>query len=56
MHKDKMGAIKASLDKFDKEMSHKPTLGAKPRNVVIDKSRFGAPTVTHDGVSVVPEV
>ena len=33
----------------------KVTLGPKGRNVVIDK-KFGAPTVTKDGVSVVKEI
>ena len=33
----------------------KVTLGAKGRNVVLDKS-FGAPTVTKDGVSVAKEI
>ncbi|HML24671.1 MAG TPA: TCP-1/cpn60 chaperonin family protein, partial [Aggregatilinea sp.] len=31
------------------------TLGPKGRNVAIDK-KFGAPTVTHDGVSVAKEI
>ncbi len=33
----------------------KTTLGPKGRNVAIDK-KFGAPTVTHDGVSVAKEI
>ena len=33
----------------------KVTLGAKGRNVIIDK-KFGAPTVTKDGVSVAKEI
>jgi hypothetical protein len=33
----------------------KVTLGPKGRNVVIDK-RFGAPTITHDGVTVAKEI
>ena len=32
----------------------KTTLGPKGRNVAIDK-KFGAPTVTHDGVTVACE-
>src|SRR5512136_112442 len=31
------------------------TLGPKGRNVAIDK-KFGAPTITHDGVSVAKEI
>src|ERR1700693_1401206 len=33
----------------------KVTLGPKGRNVVIDK-KFGAPTITHDGVTIAKEV
>src|SRR5213596_93595 len=33
----------------------KTTLGPRGRNVAIDK-KFGAPTVTHDGVTVVKEI
>ena len=33
----------------------KVTLGPKGRNVVIDK-KFGAPTITKDGVSVAKEI
>src|SRR6187431_359018 len=33
----------------------KTTLGPKGRNVALDK-KFGAPTVTHDGVSVAKEI
>jgi chaperonin GroEL len=33
----------------------KTTLGPRGRNVAIDK-KFGAPTVTHDGVTVAKEV
>src|SRR5690242_21933819 len=33
----------------------KTTLGTKGRNVALDK-KFGAPTVTHDGVTVAKEV
>src|SRR5437868_8964875 len=33
----------------------KTTLGPKGRNVALDK-KFGAPTVTHDGVTVAKEV
>ena len=31
------------------------TLGPKGRNVALDK-KFGAPTVTHDGVTVAKEI
>ena len=33
----------------------KATLGPKGRNVALDK-KFGAPTVTHDGVTVAKEI
>ena len=33
----------------------KVTLGPKGRNVALDK-KFGAPTVTHDGVTVAKEI
>src|SRR3989337_2473574 len=33
----------------------KTTLGPKGRNVAVDK-KFGAPTVTHDGVTVAREI
>ena len=33
----------------------KTTLGPRGRNVSIDK-KFGAPTITHDGVTVVKEI
>ena len=33
----------------------KVTLGPKGRNVVLDK-KFGAPTITNDGVSIAREV
>jgi chaperonin GroEL len=35
--------------------SVKVTLGPKGRNVALDK-KFGAPTVTHDGVTVAKEI
>lgn len=46
-------ALKAGVDKLANAV--KVTLGPKGRNVVIDK-KFGAPTVTKDGVSVAKEV
>ena len=33
----------------------KVTLGPKGRNVALDK-KFGAPTITHDGVTVAKEI
>ena len=33
----------------------KTTLGPKGRNVALDK-KFGAPTITHDGVTVAREI
>ena len=46
-------ALKACVDKLANAV--KVTLGPKGRNVVIDK-KFGAPTVTKDGVSVAKEI
>src|SRR5690554_920370 len=46
-------ALKAGVDKLANAV--KVTLGPKGRNVVIDK-KFGAPTVTKDGVSVAKEI
>jgi chaperonin GroEL len=46
-------ALKAGLDKLANAV--KVTLGPKGRNVVIDK-KYGAPTVTKDGVTVAKEV
>ncbi|ROL60997.1 chaperonin GroEL [Bacteroidetes/Chlorobi group bacterium ChocPot_Mid] len=45
--------LKAGVDKLANAV--KVTLGPKGRNVVIDK-KFGAPTVTKDGVTVAKEV
>jgi chaperonin GroEL len=45
--------IKAGVDKLANAV--KVTLGPKGRNVVIDK-KFGAPTITKDGVSVAKEI
>src|SRR6187401_699747 len=45
--------IKAGVDKLANAV--KVTLGPKGRNVVIDK-KFGAPTITKDGVTVAKEV
>ncbi len=46
-------AMKAGVDKLAKAVG--ATLGPKGRNVVIEK-KFGAPTVTKDGVTVAKEV
>src|SRR6056300_1495563 len=45
--------LKAGVDKLANAV--KVTLGPKGRNVIIDK-KFGAPTVTKDGVTVAKEV
>ena len=50
---DARGSLKAGVDKLANAV--KVTLGPKGRNVVIEK-KFGAPTVTKDGVTVAKEV
>ena len=50
---DARSALKAGVDKLANSV--KVTLGPKGRNVVIEK-KFGAPTVTKDGVTVAKEV
>lgn len=45
--------LKSGVDKLAEAVS--TTLGPKGRNVALDKS-FGAPTVTHDGVTVAKEI
>ena len=45
--------LKEGVDKLADAV--KVTLGPKGRNVVIDK-KFGAPTVTKDGVTVAKEI
>ena len=50
---DARNKIKAGIDQIAKDV--KVTLGPKGRNVVIDK-KFGAPTITKDGVTVAKEV
>src|SRR2546430_1566229 len=45
-------SLKAGVDKMANAV--KTTLGPKGRNVAVDK-KFGAPTVTHDGVITVEE-
>ena len=47
------GALKRGVDKLANAV--KVTLGPKGRNVVIEK-KFGAPTVTKDGVTVAKEI
>ena len=50
---DARAALKRGIDKLADAV--KVTLGPKGRNVVIDK-KFGAPTITKDGVTVAKEV
>ncbi len=50
---DARRALKAGVDVMSNAV--KTTLGPKGRNVALDK-KFGAPTVTHDGVTVAREV
>jgi chaperonin GroEL len=45
--------LKAGIDQLAQAVM--TTLGPKGRNVAIDK-KFGAPTITHDGVSVAKEI
>ena len=47
------GAIRRGVDSLAEAV--KVTLGPKGRNVVIDK-KFGAPTITKDGVTVAKEI
>src|SRR5580693_9170345 len=51
--KDARDKLKAGVDKLANAV--KVTLGPKGRNVIIDK-KFGAPTVTKDGVTVAKEI
>src|SRR4030042_3389761 len=46
-------SLKRGLDKLAEAVG--PTLGPKGRNVALDK-KWGAPTVTHDGVTVAKEI
>ncbi|MEK7263448.1 MAG: chaperonin GroEL [Bacteroidota bacterium] len=50
---DARAAMKRGIDKLADAV--KATLGPKGRNVVIDK-KFGAPTITKDGVTVAKEI
>ena len=47
------GGLKAGVDKLSRAVA--VTLGPKGRNVVIEK-KFGAPTITKDGVTVAKEI
>ncbi|MCS5639700.1 MAG: chaperonin GroEL [Candidatus Marinimicrobia bacterium] len=50
---DARGSLKAGVDKLANAV--RVTLGPKGRNVVIEK-KFGAPTITKDGVTVAKEI
>src|SRR5271154_6313792 len=50
---DARDRLKAGVDKLANAV--KVTLGPKGRNVIIDK-KFGAPTITKDGVTVAKEI
>ena len=50
---DARSSLKSGVDKLANAV--KVTLGPKGRNVVIEK-KFGAPTVTKDGVTVAKEI
>src|SRR5437667_11569252 len=50
---EERASLKAGVDKMANAV--KTTLGPKGRNVAVDK-KFGAPTVTHDGVTVAREI
>ncbi|RPH36746.1 molecular chaperone GroEL, partial [bacterium] len=50
---DARAALKRGVDQLADAV--KVTLGPKGRNVVIDK-KFGAPTITKDGVTVAKEI
>src|SRR5688500_72480 len=50
---DARAAMKRGMDALAEAV--KTTLGSKGRNVALDK-KYGAPTVTHDGVTVAKEI
>lgn len=50
---DARAGLKAGVDRLANAV--KVTLGPKGRNVILEK-KFGAPTVTKDGVSVAKEI
>jgi len=51
--KDARDKLKNGVDKLANAV--KVTLGPKGRNVIIDK-KYGAPSITKDGVSVAKEI
>src|ERR671922_2743436 len=50
---DARKALKRGVDQLAEAV--KPTLGPKGRNVALDK-KYGAPSVTHDGVTVAKDI
>ncbi len=52
-NEDARRSLKAGVDTLANAV--KTTLGPKGRNVALDK-KFGAPTVTHDGVTVAKDI
>src|SRR5688500_8843394 len=52
-NEDARRSLKVGIDTLANAV--KTTLGPKGRNVALDK-RYGAPTVTHDGVTVAKEI
>src|SRR6187551_3364449 len=52
-NEDARRSLKLGIDTLANAV--KTTLGPKGRNVALDK-RYGAPTVTHDGVTVAKEI
>ena len=52
-HEDARRGLEAGVNKLADAV--KVTLGPKGRNVVLDK-KFGAPTITNDGVSIAREI
>ncbi len=52
-NEDARQSLKVGIDTLANAV--KTTLGPKGRNVALDK-KFGAPTVTHDGVTVAKEI
>ena len=52
-NEDARGSLKRGVDMLANAV--KTTLGPKGRNVALDR-QYGAPTVTHDGVTVAQEI
>ena len=52
-NEDARAAVKRGVDALANAV--KVTLGPKGRNVVLDK-KFGAPTITNDGVTIAKEI